>query len=432
MLSHITSRPLTRKHFIRDMGAGFLGATTLSSVHLSADAAPSVMPAAPEPLPRSPLTAPTEQTEAKFYPAPLNPARRIGYAVVGLGHLALTDVMPSFSECKYSKPVALVSGDAKKATTVADQYGINPKNIYDYKTFDRIADNKEIDAVYIILPNGMHHEFTIRAAQAGKHVLCEKPMANSARECEAMIEACRKADRKLMVAYRIQYEPYNRIVMDWVRKKEYGKVKLVELFNGQNIGDPTQWRLKKSLAGGGALPDVGIYCLNTCRFLLGEEPEAVFGHVYSTPGDARFKEVEETVAFQLHFPSGIRASAMTTYGAHMCRRYRLLTDGGAWFGMEPAFAYKGLKVEMSQAKGKLEWKQSPSMFEKNQFALEIDHLSQSIMNNTTPYTPGEEGLQDQKIIEAIYRSASEGKLVTLERITKTDAFRGKQPEEENA
>jgi predicted dehydrogenase len=326
--------------------------------------------------------------------------------------------------------VALVSGDAAKAATVASQYGIDSKNIYDYTTYDRMADNKAIDAVYIILPNGMHHEFTIRAARAGKHVLCEKPMANSARECEEMIDACRKANRKLMVAYRIQYEPHNRTLMKWIRDKQYGKVKLLELFNGQHIGDPAQWRLNKKLAGGGSLPDVGIYCLNTCRFLLGEEPDAVFGNIYSTPGDARFKEVEESVAFQLHFPSGIMANCMTSYGVHMSRRYRAFTDKGTWLGMDPAYGYSGIKMELSQAKEKLEWRAQPSMMEKNQFALEMDHFSQCITENTLPYTPGEEGLQDMKIIEAIYRSAREGKLITLDKIDKNDAFRGNPPKEE--
>ena len=254
MSSNIPSIRYSRHRFLRDMSAGIL---TAASFPVSPASAPSSeggvasTSADTEPISRSPLNAKTEQAEAEFYPAPTNPRKRIGYAIVGLGHLALTDVMPAFGACKDSRPVALVSGDAKKAGIVAEQYGIDPKNIYNYQNFDRIADNKEIEAVYIILPNSMHHEYTIRAAKAGKHVLCEKPMANTVKECEEMIEACRKADRKLMIAYRIQYEPYNRIVQGWVRSKEYGNVKLIELYNGQNIGDPTQWRLKRSLAGGG-------------------------------------------------------------------------------------------------------------------------------------------------------------------------------------
>ncbi|MEO7988932.1 MAG: Gfo/Idh/MocA family oxidoreductase [Chryseolinea sp.] len=429
----LTSKVYSRKTFLTNVSAGLLTTGIMNGPTLSFSKQDQVSVNQnfdSKPLPRSPLNADTEQEEPKFFPSPTNPQKRIGYAIVGLGHLTLGEIMPAFSACKFSKPVALISGDEGKAGIVADQYGIDSKNIYNYNSFDRIKDNKEIDAVYIVLPNSMHHEFTIRAANAGKHVLCEKPMANSVKECEEMISACAKANKKLMIAYRIQYEPNNHLIMNWVRNKEYGNAKLLELYNGQNIGDPSQWRLKKSLAGGGSLVDVGIYCLNTCRFLLGEEPESVFGKMYSTPGDNRFKEVEESVLFQLHFPSGVMANCITTYGAHMNRRYRVFTDKGSWFGMDPAFSYRGVKIESAQAKGKLEWKQSPTMEEKNQFALEIDHLSQSILNNTIPFTKGEEGFQDQKIMEAIYMSANEGRIINLEKISGKDIFRGNKPAEE--
>jgi predicted dehydrogenase len=424
----------TRKTFLKNMSVGILTATSLP-LNAGNDLEDSTEKSSPgdvpeEKLPRSPLNHSTEQEEPAFYPAPRNPAKRVGYAIVGLGHLALTDVMPAFANSKYSKPVALVSGDAHKAKVVAEQYGINPMNIYDYNTFDRIADNKEIEAVYIILPNSMHHEFTIRAAKAGKHVLCEKPMANSAKECEEMIDACKKANRKLMIAYRIQYEPNNALIRDWVQQKKYGNVKLMELFNGQNIGDPSQWRLKKSLAGGGSLPDVGIYCLNTARYLLGEEPDAVSGFIHTTPGDIRFKEVEESVMFQLHFPSGVIANCGTTYGAHMTRRYRLFADAGAWFGMDPAFSYKGIRIELSQSIGKIESKQYPAIEEKDQFALEIDHFSECVRNDKKPFTPGEEGLQDQRIIDAIYQAAKEGKVVSLKKYDGKDVFRGEVPKDD--
>jgi predicted dehydrogenase len=426
-----TSSSYSRKMFLKKLGAGILSVSSFE--HLKSENKldePTFSNSSSDPIPRSPLNAPTEVSESKFYPAPESPVRRMGFAIVGLGHLALSEVMPAFSACKYSKPVALVSGDSKKANIVADQYGIDPKNIYNYENFDLIADNKAIEAVYIILPNGMHHEFTIRAAKAGKHVLCEKPMANSVEECEEMIAACKKANRKLMIAYRIQYEPYNSIIKEWVRSKQYGNAKILEFFNGQNIGDPSQWRLKKKMAGGGSLVDVGIYCLNTCRFLLGEEPEAVTASVYTSQGDDRFSEVEETVFFQLHFPSGSRASCTTTYGTHLCRRYRIFTDKGAWYGLDPAFSYKGLQAEISQAKEKMEWKQHPWIPEKNQFALEIDHLSQCVAKNKKPYTPGEEGLQDQKIMDAIYKSAHDNTLVKLDKYTTLDTFRGDKPTED--
>ncbi len=379
------------------------------------------------PIPRKQLRASTEKKEDDYF-TPLNPSERIGFAVAGIGNLALGHILPAFGNCKYSRLVALVSSDRKKARKVAAQYGISEKNIYDYNNFDEIKDNKEIDVVYIVLPNALHHEYTLRAARAGKHVLCEKPMANSVAECEEMIAACRKARKKLMIAYRIQFEPANRLAMCWVRKNHYGKVKLIEAYNGQNVA-PSQWRLHKALAGGGSLVDIGIYCLNTCRFLVGEEPESVLASIYSTPGDKRFKEVEETVMFQLHFPGGVVANCTTTYGAHMSRHYRVFTDDGVWFGLDPAFDYSGLQMELSKAEGLHEWKQFPVVACKDQFALEIDHMSLSVMNNTDPYTKGEEGLQDVKLMQAIYQSAREGRMIRLGVQKGKDLYRGSAPEE---
>ena len=325
--------------------------------------------------------------------------------------------------------VALVSGSPDKAKKVAAQYGIADKNIYSYETYDQIKDNPEIDAVYIVLPNSMHEEYVVRAAKAGKHVLCEKPMATSSKSAQVMIDACKKAGKKLMIAYRIQYEPHNRLVMQWAREKRFGKIKFIEAMNSQNIGDPAQWRLHKALSGGGSLPDIGLYCLNTSRFILGEEPHTVIASTYATPGDVRFKEVEETVMWQMHFPSGALVNAACSYGVHQSRRYRCYGDNGGWVGMDPAFDYVRLQIESSHAQGKLEVKESPDMGEKNQFSLEIDHFSECVLENKEPFTPGEEGLQDQKIMEAIYESAKTGKPVKLEMITTIDTFRGNKPTE---
>jgi predicted dehydrogenase len=365
-----------------------------------------------------------------FTPDP--PQKRIGYCLVGLGNLTLGELLPAFAQCKYSKPVALVSGDRSKAINVAAQYGIPERSIYSYDDFDNIKNNSEIEAVYIVLPNSMHHEFTLRAARAGKHVLCEKPMAVTSLQCQEMIDTCKLTGRKLMVAYRIQFEPKNTLVKQWTRDQKFGPVKLIESHNGQEIGDPSQWRLKQALSGGGALPDIGIYCINSIRFLLGEEPVSVFASMYSTPGDDRFKEVEETVQFQLEFPNGVFANCVTTYGAHHARRYRLYTNKGAHYGMEPAFDYRGLQIHINQVvDGKYEENSKPALQEKNQFALEMDHFSQCIMNDKQPFTPGEEGLQDMKIIEAIYRSAREGKRIQLEKYKGPDVFRGPAPKQED-
>ncbi|MBO0936950.1 Gfo/Idh/MocA family oxidoreductase [Fibrella sp. HMF5335] len=375
-------------------------------------------------------------------PTPMPPDKRVGYAIVGLGHLALEELMPAFAQCKKSKVVALVSGNPEKMLKVARQYGISEKSCYSYATYDRLKDNPEVQVIYIVLPNSMHAEYTIRGAKAGKHILCEKPMANSAAECQAMIDACRKANRKLMVAYRIQYEPYNRLVRDMVRSNQFGKTKTIETVNVQNSDNPAHWRFKKKLAGGGALPDIGLYCLNTIRYLTGEEPTEVFAYQSSTPGDPRFKEVEEMVSWQMRFPSGIITNCLTHYGVHETRRYRVMAERG-WIGLDPAFSYSGLKMDVAFAEKKAERRENVSLPDVNQFAAEIDHMSECVLTDRVPFTPGEEGLQDQRIMEAIYKSAKTGRPVKVPSAVKAtrgrtasvatnklDQFRGPLPKNE--
>ncbi len=403
-------------------GRHFGGVTSMLDESASAMASDTI------PVKLSPLDDPSEAPKPPP-PAPLDPAKRIGFAIVGLGHLALEEIMPAFAQSMLAKPVALVSGDPVKAKKVAMQYGIAETSIYNYQNFDEISKDPSIQAVYIVLPNSMHREFTVRAAKAGKHVLCEKPMATSAKECQEMIDACKTAGKKLMIAYRIQYEPNNAKMKQWVRSAKYGKTRIIEMFNSQNIGDPNQWRLKKALAGGGALPDIGLYCLNTARYLTGEEPEWISASIYNTPGDIRFKEVKESVFFQLRFPSGTIATCTTSYGVHENRRYRCQGDKGGWFGLDPAFPYNGLKIEMNEVREGSNWQEMPKAEQKDQFALELDHFSDCIMHDKRPYTPGEEGLQDQLLMEAIYRSAKEGKAITMNVPAKPDAFRGNAPKQ---
>lgn len=389
--------------------------------------APPPVASGTEKVKLKPLDAPTERPKSDP-PEYLPPDQRVGYAIVGLGHLSLEELLPAFGQCKKSKLVALVSGDPQKAATIAKQYGLAEKNIYNYENYDKLSENPDVQVIYIVLPNSMHAEYTIRGAKAGKHILCEKPMANSSKECQDMINACKQANRKLMIAYRIQYEPYNKEVKKMVRSKQLGTVKIIEATNAQHIGDPEQWRLKKNLAGGGALPDIGLYCLNTIRYLTGEEPMEVSATQYSTPGDVRFREVEETMLFQMRFPSGILASCTTSYGHHEGRRYRVFAEKG-WVGLDPAFSYTGLQMQRSQAEGKIERKETPVVEAKNQFALEIDHMSECVLEDRMPYTPGEEGLQDQRIMEAMYESARTHKPVKLTPATRPDAFRGPEPQQ---
>ncbi|MGK3987110.1 Gfo/Idh/MocA family oxidoreductase [Sorangium sp. So ce136] len=422
---------VSRRGLLRTAGgvavAGAIAKLGAACARAESNAGASPDSPAPVKLPR--LMAPTER-ESEEMPAPLAPDKRVGYAIVGLGRLSLEEILPAFGQCKYARPTALVSGDAQKAAQVAGQYGIDPKSVYSYETFDRLKDNKAVDVVYIVLPNSMHHEYTIRAAQAGKHVLCEKPMANTSAECVEMIDACKKAGRKLMVAYRLQYEPHHREMIRLCRSKALGPIKTIMAVNAQHQGDPNQWRLKKAMAGGGALPDIGIYCLSATRYLTGEEPIEVLGSVYSTPDDPRFREVDETVDFFLRFPSGARAVCSTSYSCHVSKRFRVMGPEG-WAEMDPAFPYRGLRIRVSRKtpdrpiEDTSEWK----LDEKNHFALEMDHFAQCVRKDKQAHTPGEEGLQDMRLMEAIYTSAREGRPVKLEPVAGLDAFRGPAPEE---
>ncbi len=432
-MSQLPKGEFSRRKLMTVAGLGLASATGIGALNGSAVAQTPNQSSPkggelPSPINFPPDMAPTEQ-DTGGPPTALNPDRRLGFAIVGLGRLALEEILPAFAECKLSKATALVSGDAKKANQVAGQYGIKPENIYNYQNYDNLRNNPDVDIIYIVLPNSMHLEYTVRGAKAGKHILSEKPMATSAADCQKMIDACKQANRKLMIAYRCQYDPYHRAMMQMVRSKELGVVKVIQADNGQHQDRLNQWRLKRALAGGGALPDVGIYCLNTARFVTGEEPVEISARQYSTPGDPRFKEVEESVVFQMRFPSGILVSCSTSYGYHEARRYRVF-GSDAWAQLDPAFSYTGLRMMMarksptnSMAENITEVRLSP----KNQFALEMDHMADCVIHNKQPYTPGEEGLQDQKLIELIYESAQTGKVITLPLVSGLDVTRGSAP-----
>ncbi len=347
-------------------------------------------------------------TRAAAQAVPEPPGRKLGWAIVGLGSLAINQILPAFARCEKSRVVALVSGHRDKAMKLAARYGVAQKGLYDYAGYDAIAGNPEVDVVYVVLPNSMHAEYTVRAHQAGKHVLCEKPMATTPADCQAMIEAARKADRKLMVAYRCRYEPFNQEMIRMAREQELGPVKVIVADHGFNIGDPTQWRLKQALAGGGSLMDIGVYSLQAARYVTGEEPVEIAAMSYSTPGDERFKEVEETINFQLRFPSGVLANCSSSYGYSGQNRYRVITPKG-WFELEPATSYTGLRMRVRRGNVVEE----RSLPQRDHFALEMDHLSQCVIDGQQPLTPGEEGLRDVRLMTAIYEAARTGRTVKV-------------------
>ena len=339
---------------------------------------------------------------ASFAPA-LNvqaATKKTGYAVIGLGRIA-DHFMRGALNTTNSQTTALVSGHPDKANRIAAQYGIASSSIYNYENFDEIAHNPAVDAVYIALPNSMHAEYTIRAAKAGKHVLCEKPMSTTVAEAESMIAACKAANVKLMIAYRCHYEPTNLRAIKLIRDGALGQVEAIESTFGFNMA-PGEWRLNKKLAGGGPLFDVGIYSLNACRYLTGEEPEHISAYASTIDHDGRFNEVEENDSWTMKFPSGIVAACNTTYGAPMEGYYRVHGSKG-WLQVDEAFSYEGLRLTADFSGARLD-EPNPSK-DPSHFQAEANHFSHCVQNNLQPQSPGEEGLRDMRYITQIYRSA---------------------------
>ena len=366
---------------------------------------------------------PDSRTDRPNTKTPAPPDSRVGYAVVGVGKLTARELLPAFRNSRFSRLAVLVSDERDKALEFAEAHGLEESDVYDYDNFGRLNERDDVRAVYIVLPNSLHREYTERAARIGKHVLCEKPLSTSVEDAEAMVRACADAGVRLMTAYRCQYTPQHWAARDLIQCGELGRVGLVEAVNAQIEDDPGAWRLQRDLAGGGALPDIGLYCLNTVRFLLAEEPAEVFAYQFSTPGDPRFREVEEALAWTMRFPSGTLATCSTSYNAARANHLRAHGER-AWLSLDPAFAYQGLELEVVRKASR----ERLTMDERDQFALEIDHFSRCVLDDKQPFTPGEEGLQDQRIMAAIYESAQKERPVKLERTVKKDAFRGPPPE----
>ena len=344
---------------------------------------------------------------ARFAPAMLTQSseRKVGYAIIGLGRIA-GHFMEAIQQTGNSKVTALVSGHRDKAERIAEKYGVPKSAIYNYENMDAIRDNKNVDAVYVALPNSMHAEYTIRSAKAGKHVLCEKPMSATVKEAEEMIAACKTANVKLMIAYRCHYEPTNLKAVKMIRDGQIGEVQSIQSAFGFSC-DPSDWRLSKPLAGGGPIMDVGIYSLNATRYLTGEEPEAINAYAHTSANDPRFKTVEENVVWTTKFPSGILATCNTTYGAPMQGYYRVHGSKG-WLEVVEAFSYEGLvlKAECVDAQGKyVKLEEANPEKDPAHFVREADHFSDCVLKNLMPKTPGEEGLRDMTYIRQIYKSA---------------------------
>src|SRR6185437_10035278 len=329
------------------------------------------------------------------------PNKPVGYAAVGLGRIS--DIfMRACANSQTAKITALVTGhpDTKGAKYSA-MYGIPKTSIYTYETFDRIRENPDIDAIYVGLPNSMHHEYTVRGAQAGKHVLCEKPMAISSAECRKMIDACRQAKVKLMIGYRVQFEPMWNQAIGIIQSGRLGQL---QSFQGGFFGQQpaSAWRLTKALGGGGPLLDLGIYPLNAIRHITGEEPTNFTAVTATRERSGRFSEVEQSMEWTMKMPSGIIASCGCSYGQRGPSFLAINGESG-YLVMEPGFNYEGLRLHGEADRKPIE--QVSTERHPYQFKIEAEHFADCIRNNKEPATPGEEGLKDMLAIEGIYQAA---------------------------
>jgi predicted dehydrogenase len=328
-----------------------------------------------------------------------NQPQGVGVALVGLGYYSTDVLSPAFAHTKHCYLAGIVTGTPSKIPIWQERHSIKDQNIYDYDNFDKLANNDEIDAVYIVLPNGLHAEYAIKAAEAGKHVWCEKPMAVDVDECQAIIDACNANKVKLTIGYRMQHEPNTQTVIQYAKNKPYGNINKITAeaaFSG--FSDKSHWKVRKELSGG-AMYDMGVYSINGARYAAGEEPIAVRDCRHETTRPHIFDEVDETTYFTMEFPGGAIAECRTSFG-HRWNQLNVECENG-WYKLAPMQAYNGVKGETSDG----------SLLNKtivNQQAKQMDDDALAILNNTDVLVPGEEGLRDVRILQAVYESASKG------------------------
>ena len=347
---------------------------------------------------------PTATSLEEFYNKPYDgPVLRV--AIMGLGGYG-TRVAEAMQSSKMAKLVGVISGTPSKIKDWQSKYKIPEKNCYNYENFDQIKNNADIDAVYVITPNALHHDQVIRVAKAGKHVICEKPMAINAKEGQEMVDACKKANVKLLVGYRMHFEPHTLEIVRMRKAGELGKITFFQGLSGFKIGDPSQWRMNRQLAGGGAMMDIGIYAINGSRYMVGEEPIWVTAQETKTDPQ-KFKEgVDETITFQLGFPGGAVASCLSSYNINNLDRFFLTGDNG-FAELFPATGYGPIKGRTH--KGELN---QPIVTHQT---VQMDEMAAIILQGKQPMVPvdGEEGVKDLKIIDAIYAAVKSGKKENL-------------------
>ena len=333
---------------------------------------------------------------------PKNNKKKLGVALVGLGSYAEGQLAPALQQTEHCYLAGIVTGTPSKAGRWKAKYNIPDKNIYTYKTIDNISNNNDIDIVYIVLPNSLHAEYCIRASQAGKHVICEKPMAITVADCDAMIAASKNAGKKLSIGYRLHFDEYHKEMMRLGRKQVYGKLKTVNAdfaFHAQS----GIWRLDKELAGGGPLMDLGIYCVQSFCYTTGLEPLAVTAQEGAKTDALKFKEVEQSLTWQFEMPGGIKCNGKTSY-EDSYNNLRAEAEN-EWFELSPAFSYNGIRGKTSQ--GEIKFK---NVFQQ---ALQMDDFALAVINNRPTPVPGEMGRRDVKYLQAIYQAMRTGERVII-------------------
>jgi predicted dehydrogenase len=330
--------------------------------------------------------------------------RKLGFALVGLGGLSTGQLAPALKRTQYCRLAAIVTGTPAKIPVWKARYNIPDKNVYNYDTMEQMADNPDIDVVYVVTPNALHAEHTIKAAKAGKHVLCEKPMESTVEKCQQMIDAVKKSGRMLAVGYRCQFDPNHLECRRLATEKVFGELKTIEAGFSRPI-TANEWRVKKALAGGGPLMDVGIYALQTCRFVSAREPVEVTAKFGPITDAVKFKEVEESVEWEMTFPGGLKTKCRTNYEINDANEFMVTAEKGT-FGLKPAYNYNSSRGTRSDG-------QPLNLPSVNQFVAEMDDFAQCIMNGKPTKVSGEEGLRDVKLMMAIYESARTGHPIKL-------------------
>lgn len=335
---------------------------------------------------------------------------KIRYGVIGLGHISQVAVLPAFEQAENSVLTALFSNDAEKRAKIGEKYGV--EHLLDYDHFEEFLQRDLIDAVYIASPNDVHCGYAVKAAKAGVHVLCEKPMAVTEEECRKMIEACEENDVRLMIAYRLHFEGANLEAIEAVQRGDIGEPRFFVSAFSQNVKGENI-RLNPIEKGGGTVYDMGVYCINAARYLFGAEPFEVFAMSESKEGDERFEGSDEMTSVIMRFPENRLATFTTSFGAYEVSTYQVIGTKGE-IRLDPAYGYAvPLHYEIESEAGESRAKTLPK---RDQFGPQLLYFSNCILQNEHPEPDGYEGLADVRIVQAIYESARTGKPVQIEAV----------------